>query len=111
MAWVETSKAEVGSSSTMNLRLGGQRAGDGDALRLAAGDGAGQAFADFRVEADAAATVLQLARGSFSGSVLPARRIGSAMISPMLHARVQRFPRVLEHDLDTPALQPALGAA
>ena len=37
-AWMETSRAEIGSSQTMKFRPEGQRAGDADALPLAAGE-------------------------------------------------------------------------
>ena len=37
-AWIETSSAETGSSATIELRLQRDRAGDADALALAAGE-------------------------------------------------------------------------
>ena len=37
-AWIETSSADTGSSQTMSFGLDGERAGDADALALAAGE-------------------------------------------------------------------------
>ena len=37
-AWIDTSSAETGSSATMSFGLQRQRAGDADALALAAGE-------------------------------------------------------------------------
>ena len=37
-AWIETSSAETGSSQTISFGLHRQRAGDADALALAAGE-------------------------------------------------------------------------
>ena len=38
LAWIETSSADTGSSQTMNSGLQRERAGDADALALAAGE-------------------------------------------------------------------------
>ena len=37
-AWIETSSADTGSSQTISFGLDGERAGDADALALAAGE-------------------------------------------------------------------------
>ena len=37
-AWIETSSAETGSSQTISFGIDGERAGDADALALAAGE-------------------------------------------------------------------------
>ena len=51
-AWIETSSADTGSSATISFGLQGQRAGDADALPLAAGELVRVAVVVLRVEAD-----------------------------------------------------------
>ena len=51
-AWIDTSSAETGSSATSSFGLQRQRAGDADALALAAGELVGVAVVVLGVEAD-----------------------------------------------------------
>ena len=51
-AWIDTSSAETGSSATISFGLSGQRAGDADALALAAGELVRIAVVVLRVQPD-----------------------------------------------------------
>ena len=57
-AWIDTSSAEIGSSQTMKLGCDGQRAGDADALALAARELVRVAIGEVRVQADDAQQLL-----------------------------------------------------
>ena len=102
-AWIETSSAETGSSATMKLRLQRQRAGDGDALALTAGEFVRVVAHLRRPQADA------LEQGGDALGRAPcrlrcrARFSGSPTISPAGHARIERRERILEDDLHLPA--------
>jgi hypothetical protein len=102
-AWTETSRADVGSSQTMNSGVGGERPGDGDALALATGELVREFLAVVRVQPDQGQELahpvhdLALALDEVEG----ADRLRHDPVDPP--ARVQRRVRVLEDHLDTAA--------
>jgi hypothetical protein len=99
-ACTDTSRALVGSSQTISWR-DGQRAGDGDALALAAGELVGKAVAHGRIEADPAQQrVDPWPTGAASGSTPGQHALFQDLADP--HARVEGAERVLEDHLQLP---------
>ena len=110
-AWIDTSRADTGSSSTISRGFERERPGDADALALAAGELAREAGqVQLRVEPDdleqlAHARVAPLVRDHAVG----AQRLGEDVGDRQ--ARVQRGHRVLEHHLHVaPDLHPLVAA-
>ena len=85
-AWIDTSRAEIGSSQTMKLGLDGQRAGDADALALAAGELVRVAVGEVGVEADQ----LAAAPARAPASPCPCARLWISSGSPMMLPTVMR---------------------
>ena len=80
-AWIDTSSAETGSSSTSSLRLQRERAGDADALALAAGELVRVPVAVLGVQPDLREQVADLlAAARWSPRYMPWMRSGSAMM-------------------------------
>ena len=98
-AWIDTSRALMGSSATIRSGLQGEGPGDADALPLAAGELVRVAVREVRVRARRS----RAARGPRSRrsarSPMPWISSGSAMIPPARHPRVQARVRVLEDHL------------
>ena len=108
-AWMLTSSAEIGSSATMKSGLDRQRAGDGDALALAAGELVRVALrrrraAGRRSSSSSATRSRGLGRGR--DEAVEAQRLGEDVADR--HARVERGVGVLEHHLHAPAQRPDL---
>ena len=80
-AWIETSSAETGSSPTRSLGSTRQRAGDADALALAAGELVRVAVQRSAAEPDQLEQ-LRDAAARRRRRAEPCRRSGSATISP-----------------------------
>ena len=105
-AWIETSSAETGSSPTISFGLERQRAGDADALALAAGELVRVVAPSAPAQADALEQ-----RGDALAALLAARRCrarcsGSPTISPADMRGIERRVRILEDDLHLPAVGP-----
>ena len=110
-AWIETSSAETGSSATMKSGLSGERAGDADALALAARE-------LVRVARRRVARAGRRSRAARATARPPARRLGEAVRAQRLAddpadavPRVERRVRVLEDHLHPPAQRPQLASS
>ena len=101
-AWIDTSSAETGSSATISFGLQRERAGDADALALAAGELVRVAVVVLRVEADQLQQVLHRALDAVLGlDVLDPERRADDRADGV--PRVQRRVRVLEDHLHVAA--------
>ena len=96
---IETSRAEVASSAMMMRGSSAKRAGDADALALAAGEGVRVPLHRLRVEPDQAISPrdLRLQRLALRQAV-DLQRVADDVLHR--HARVERGERVLEHQPD-----------
>ena len=104
-AWIDTSSAETGSSATISLGSQRERAGDADALPLAAGELVRVAVVVLRVEPDQLEQVLHRALDAVLGlDVLQPERRADDRADGV--PRVQRRVRVLEDHLDVAAQRP-----
>ena len=103
-AWIDTSRAETGSSQMMSFGRERQRPGDADALALPAGELGREAVVVLRVEADELHQLLDppLALRA-RGGVVDGERVADDRADPA--ARVQRAVRVLEDHLDLAAVR------
>ncbi len=104
MTWarIDTSRALTGSSQMMSLGLQRERAGDTDALALAAGELVRVAFRVLRVEPDDLEQVRDaLLRSSLVPTSWMIERLADDVAD--VHARVERGVRVLEDDLHVAA--------
>ena len=81
-AWIETSRADTGSSQMISFGPQGQGAGDPDALPLAAGELGREPVVVLGVEADDAPSAPGPASCSSSPSAMPWISNGSPMIAP-----------------------------
>ena len=105
-AWIETSSADTGSSQMISLGLQRQRAGDADALALAAGELGREAVVVLGVEADELHQLLDplLALGA-AGDAVDGERVADDRADPA--ARVERAVGVLEDHLHLAAVAAA----
>ena len=100
-AWIETSSAETGSSQTMSSWIQGERAGDADALALAARELVRVTVDEVGVEADDFEQLLD--------RPAPSPPVADLVDEEWLpddvadrHPRIERGVRVLEDDLHLP---------
>ena len=104
-AWIDTSSAETGSSSTKQVGLQRERPRDADALSLPTGELVREAVRVLGIQSDQRHQILDplelVARGRRRGCAS-----ARSMIAAHRHARVERRVRILEDDLDL-AAQPA----
>ena len=106
-AWIDTSSAETGSSATISFGLQRERAGDADALALAAGELVRVAVVVLGVEADQLQQLLHRPLDAVLGldALDPERRADDRADGV---PRVQRRVRVLEDHLHVAAQRPQL---
>ena len=107
-AWIDTSSAETGSSPMMSFGIERQRAGDADALALAAGELVRVVVHLRPAQADAVEQLPPPARAAPSCAAMPCTLQRLADDVAGAHARVERGERVLEDDLHLPAEGPQL---
>ena len=105
---VERRDAFVGDD---HLRIERQRAGDADALALAAGEFMRIARHHVGLQADAFAADRPPRSRACAASPRPCSMIGSAMAAPTRHARIEAGERILEDHLDAAAHRRADSAA
>ena len=106
-AWMETSRAETGSSATMSFGVEGEGPGQSDPLALAAGELVGVELEGLGGRPDLVQRLSDtLARGSLRrADALDDERLPEDRADP--HARVERGVGVLEHDLQVAAARDA----
>ena len=104
-AWIETSRAEIGSSATIEVRVQRERPGDPDPLALAAGELVRVAVAVVRVQAHGGQQVADpLPPLVLRAHVVDVQRLADR--GPGRHPRVERRVRVLEDHLEPLAKLP-----
>ena len=96
-AWMLTSSADTGSSSTMSDGFERQRPGDADALALATGELVREARERGRAPGRPARAARRPARRGCPATFWISQRLGDGGADR--HPRVERRVRVLEHDL------------
>ena len=108
--WIETSSAETGSSATMSFGFERERAGDGDALALAAGELVRVARRGGLGQADEAKQLATRTRAlGARADAVHVERLADDRAD--LVARVERAERVLEDDLHVAPPAPSGGPA
>ena len=102
-AWIETSRAETGSSATMKLGLDSKRAGDADALALAAGEFVGIAAHELRRQSHQSHECRDLLAPllAVSHQAVDDQRLRDDVFAA--HARIERGEGILKDRLSLPA--------